>query len=212
MGAERIHPSHPSFNAGLLEGSPERAAYAFVESGDLSVSDDGVVWRHRRKVGGNYPRLIDIEPVIAENLTPNGRSQVQVYVMGKRIVCLSSRLVWFSVNGEIERGHHIHHKNHDATDNRIENLSSVFGVQHITEHNQVNKEKWEHRRARERQRTWDLWRSGRTYGQVAEILGLTRVGVAIRLQRYRADNHIPGRNHKANLRKVQQDNGLLSPC
>ena len=44
------------------------------------------------------------------------------------------REVWVFHNGEIPKGHHIHHKNGDTGDNRIENLECLPSKQHHAHH------------------------------------------------------------------------------
>src|ERR1700676_1877728 len=44
------------------------------------------------------------------------------------------RATWTKANGPIPKGHHIHHKNGDTEDNRLQNLELVTPRQHIHEH------------------------------------------------------------------------------
>jgi hypothetical protein len=44
------------------------------------------------------------------------------------------RLVWEAHYGPIPRGLHVHHRNHDKRDNRIENLQLVQHGAHISQH------------------------------------------------------------------------------
>ena len=210
MASISIHASHPSFNAELLNVSPERAVAAFVACGDLSVDDQGRVWRHRRKVGGVWPKLIDVVPAVrAENIITTKRYQIQVYVLGNRIVCHAARLVWFLAYGEIPVNHHIHHRNEDYQDNNLFNLECLTEFAHISAHATDRHNELSDIYEQQRNETWRLWESGRTYNEIAEIFGLTRIGVAERLRRYREDHNIQGRNHKANMRKVLKNNGVL---
>ena len=48
------------------------------------------------------------------------------------------RRVWEDANGPIPRGHHVHHANHDATDNRLANLTLVTASDHAAHHNAVD--------------------------------------------------------------------------
>ena len=54
--------------------------------------------------------------------TRNGRSVYQ------------HRLVWERENGPIPKGFHVHHKNGDKRDNRIENLELLSGFEHHSHH------------------------------------------------------------------------------
>lgn len=200
MPKGNVHALHPSFNADLLSASPEMAASAFVECGDLSVDDQGRVWRHRRKVGGNHPKIISIKPVRAENIMPSGRHQIQVYILGERVVCLASRLVWFVAHGEIPAGHHIHHKNGNITDNRIENLECIEGSTHISSHGVGRAPKNKGTKYGEtsaykksliarkinyairREETRKLWADGLTAKAISEIQGISTRQVYLRLQ------------------------------
>lgn len=57
------------------------------------------------------------------------------------------RFVWESHNGEIPNGFHIHHKNHDKSDNRIENLELIGSKKHLEHHGQhPSKKLIEHRK------------------------------------------------------------------
>lgn len=47
-----------------------------------------------------------------------------------------SRLVWEETHGPVPLGHHIHHKNHDPLDDRIENLECLPASVHLHYHAQ----------------------------------------------------------------------------
>ena len=44
------------------------------------------------------------------------------------------RLVWSDVNGTVPKGWHVHHINHDRSDNRLENLALMEGREHAGHH------------------------------------------------------------------------------
>lgn len=44
------------------------------------------------------------------------------------------RLIWERTHGPIPEGWHVHHVNHDRTDNRLENLRLVLGREHNRHH------------------------------------------------------------------------------
>ena len=44
------------------------------------------------------------------------------------------RTVWSSKNGQVPKGFHVHHKNKDKSDNRLENLELVRAEKHLSAH------------------------------------------------------------------------------
>jgi hypothetical protein len=181
--------------------TPEAVLGAFVEAGHIQVNADGSVWRLKQG-----KKLRDIQPTRCDKALPNGYRQVQVYVDGKRIVCLVHRLVWFLHMGAIPKGHHVHHKNAQKDDNRIENLDCLLGSDHIAAHS-VGQPAWNkgtnygatHAYKKSQiaraagyadrvKETVDLWKSGVLSTDVAKILGICTRQVYSRLQsRYAAD-------------------------
>lgn len=61
------------------------------------------------------------------NLMANGYVRVKVNTNDWRY---EHRLVWEAANGPIPDGCHVHHINHDRTDNRLENLELLPGREH----------------------------------------------------------------------------------
>ena len=47
---------------------------------------------------------------------------------------LMHRYVWEFYNGEIPKGYHIHHKDEDKSNNKIENLECIIGFSHLSNH------------------------------------------------------------------------------
>ena len=62
---------------------------------------------------------------------------------GKRL----HRAVWEFFNGEIPEGYHVHHIDEDRSNNNIENLSLMPGVEHMTMHAQEESRRENGRRA-----------------------------------------------------------------
>jgi hypothetical protein len=60
------------------------------------------------------------KPTGTKRLNHNG--YVQIKVVGCRRWPFEHRLVWEAIHGPIPKGHVIHHRNENRTDNRIENL------------------------------------------------------------------------------------------
>lgn len=51
------------------------------------------------------------------------------------------RWVWMNNYGKIPEGYHIHHKDHDKTNNSIENLEMIDGRDHISYHSNIEENK-----------------------------------------------------------------------
>lgn len=60
---------------------------------------------------------------------------------GTRGIVYEHRHVWEQANGAIPPGHHVHHRNHDKSDNRIENLQLLDGRVHVGSHSKANHRK-----------------------------------------------------------------------
>ena len=57
---------------------------------------------------------------------------------GKRL----HRAVWEKANGrKVPKGHHVHHKDEDRSNNAPDNLEAILGAEHISQHGQNPTEK-----------------------------------------------------------------------
>lgn len=76
------------------------------------------------------------------------------------------RKVWEDHFGEIPKDHHIHHKNGDTRDNRIENLECIHRLEHLAMHNDEKRMRYQVQRihcseSRARAREWYNSKKGR---------------------------------------------------
>lgn len=62
------------------------------------------------------------------------RDEKTGYYLNSTIRKRIHRYVWEHYNGEIPEGYHIHHKNHDKSDNDISNLELVSAEKHVSYH------------------------------------------------------------------------------
>lgn len=62
---------------------------------------------------------------------------------GKRL----HRAVWEAYNGPIPEGYHVHHIDEDRSNNQIENLSLMPGIEHMTSHARTEERRENGRRA-----------------------------------------------------------------
>ena len=116
---------------------------------------------------------------------------------------LSHRKVWILNYGPIPKGHHIHHKNGDRFNNRIENLGIMSAAEHCAHHSRGRRpwnkglkygeteayKKGNRRRnenyAKVCEKTYSLWKSGLTQAEVARVCGISRRHVCDRLRSHR---------------------------
>lgn len=78
-----------------------------------------------------HPEVISIDPTKQQFL---GK---RYYLCGpyfQRDGVRLHRVVWQHFNGEIPDGYHIHHKDHDKSNNKPENLELVHGSEHLSAH------------------------------------------------------------------------------
>jgi len=117
---------------------------------------------------------------------------------------LSHRKVWIQEYGKIPDGFHVHHKNDDRFDNKLENLELISASDHCRLHS-LGRPAWnkgikygetdgykksmavrKENRARVCAETFALWQqSGLTQTSVAEQLGISRRQVCDRLRSHR---------------------------
>src|SRR5579885_2567529 len=83
-------------------------------------------WNKRGKK--NQYEEIEFNGMVFRRRLPNGR-----YYFGKRGYGLH-RAVWEFHNGPIPSGNHVHHKNENTLDNRIENLECLTPKEHAQRH------------------------------------------------------------------------------
>lgn len=90
-------------------------------------------------------------------------------------------------DGMVTDAEHVHHENHDRTDNRRENLRPLTAAEHMAEHG-------DHRRKVDPEAVTNLYMEGMTQREIAAAVGydsgnvsriLKRAGVPIRSQRSR---------------------------
>jgi hypothetical protein len=87
------------------------------------ITDDGKVWSSKTK------RFLKLRP------NAYGRLRVSLSKKSKVRDYYVSRLVWeYYGDTPLEDGDHVHHKNEDYTDNRIENLERM----NIVDHNRMH--------------------------------------------------------------------------
>lgn len=98
----------------------EKLFLDWVAKGELSVDDEGRVWKHVYRNGhGGYPRLE--HPVRGETSIPD--SYLLVHHRNQTIA--AHRLVYLVKCGDIPEGEEINHENGVKTDNRPSNLKPM---------------------------------------------------------------------------------------
>lgn len=98
----------------------ENVILSLVRDGFFRVDDDGRVWRKQAFGRTGKRRLVPEKH--ADELRPDGYSQVRVTVNKVDYVALSHRIVWANKNGPIPLGIEINHDNGRRSDNRPGNL------------------------------------------------------------------------------------------
>lgn len=107
----------------VLPLNREDDVYPAVEMGDLSIDEQGRIWRlaWRRTTPSKQTVLVVCSPRRAEKDTGK-YFQVRVMVDRQRFHALAHRLVWRHFRGPIPKGLTVNHLNGDWKDNRPDNL------------------------------------------------------------------------------------------
>jgi DNA-binding XRE family transcriptional regulator len=97
----------------------EELILKLIADGELSIDEDGRIWRHRIRRG----RRVDVcAPRRAEHPTPKGYLQIRAMVAGHRHHVSAHRVVYRYFYGDIPDGLDINHDNGQKADNRPKNL------------------------------------------------------------------------------------------
>jgi hypothetical protein len=101
----------------------ERLMLAAVHQGIFRVDNDGTIWRigARTRIG----RIRPVEAKRAEELRPDGYSNVRLTIEGREIAIGAHRMVWLHLNGDIEEKLEINHRNGRRSDNHPSNLEPL---------------------------------------------------------------------------------------
>jgi hypothetical protein len=103
----------------------EEEAYVAVLMGELSIDQEGRIWRLGSRRGNRWTGGSDFHPLTVPRRAENPTGdylQVRVMINGVRHHALAHRLVWRHANGPIPGELTVNHKNGMGTDNRLSNL------------------------------------------------------------------------------------------
>ena len=110
--------------APVLEETRDFCVMNLLALGDISVDEEGRVWRHGKRVGNTFSPYP--EPRRIDHATALGYRVVKLTIRrGKRINASAHGIQWVKHNGPIPAGLEINHKDMDKANNRIENLELV---------------------------------------------------------------------------------------
>ena len=99
------------------------------EPGPYAINSDGEFLRLSYR-GSGKPRICT-----PKSPRSDGYMQVNINVNGRNEMRLLHDLVWEAFNKmKVPSGHIIHHKNHNKSDNRLENLELMSRAEHNIEH------------------------------------------------------------------------------
>ena len=115
----------------------EREAILLVQSGELSITENGEVWRLRRR----YSSTVSVPCNRRAEHCANGYLYFQVRSESRRIMVMAHRLVWQYFHGDIPDGMEINHKNGIKHDNRPCNLEIVTPHENLIHASRVIKTK-----------------------------------------------------------------------
>jgi len=99
----------------------EKHFIPFLELGVFEIGDDWRLWRKKVRHNGGFR---DIKKRRADRITGVGYYYCSVWIQEARksMGALAHRIIWTHLNGEIEDGLTINHKNGIKSDNNIDNL------------------------------------------------------------------------------------------
>lgn len=122
--------------------SKEERIYHLLGLGDISIDEEGRVWRHGKRVGKTFspyrqPRRIDLPDAAGYRIVK------LTLTSGKRFSTSAHRIQWVKHHNSIPDGFEINHKDMDKDNNRIENLELATRKENIR-HARQNRE-WRHK-------------------------------------------------------------------
>lgn len=101
----------------------QKAILSLVETGHLSVDQEGRIWRKTKRTPSGSE--IPISPIRAETPLKNGYLGVKTSIKNKQFMGLAHRVVWEVMRGPIHDTMDINHLDGDKTNNHPSNLEMV---------------------------------------------------------------------------------------